>query len=172
MNFDLDRNKETLNVELNEENENLNSENAALVESVTSVLYQAYTAKKELSKERERADEIEKELIGEKKENRRLLESNISLCGDLKEERKRIKNQESTITTLKSKIRILTILIVVMSLLLALACFISTVFMRQEHGSRSILQTLREASHSTPEVADVIPDSVRYTYEDVFHEQW
>ena len=172
MNFDPDKRSETLNAELNEENENLNAENTALMESITSVYYQSYVARKERENEREHVKEIENELIGERRENRRLLESNKKLCGSLKEERKRNEDQESKISALTAKGRTLTIVVITMSLLLALTVFASVVFMEQGNGSKAIVMNLREASHSRAEMAEMIPDEVRYTYEDTFHEQW
>ena len=152
--------------------ETLNAENAALVESTTSVYYQAYIAKKELANERSRANAVEKELVKAEKEKVRLTDSYKELCQTLRTERAEVERQEVAITTLKTRWRKSIIFIIVLVFFLAGSAFGSVMLVRWGHSSRSLIMELRETSHAIPEMSEMSPDDIRYSYEEMFHEKW
>ena len=175
MNFsttNINKNTKELSETLNVENEQLNSENAALVESLTSVYYQAYIARNELVKERSRMNVIENELEKAEKEKVRLVSSQRELCQTLKDERAKEKNQETVISMLKTRGKKKIIAIVVLSFLFIGAVFSSVMLVRWGLGSRSLVMNLRETSYEIPGMSEMIPDSIRYSFEEVFHKKW
>ena len=132
------------------------------------MFYQAFAARKELAEERERSEKTEKELNGKDRENRRLLDSNKDLCGSLRDERERSKEKETEISRLKTKRRRGVVVMIVMAFFLALSVLVSIVLVNQGRGYKSFVSELREMSDSTP---DLVSDSIRYKYEDIFGER-
>lgn len=169
MNFSPENSTEKLNSALNEENELLNAENEALTESITSVYYQSYVAKKDIEKEAGRLNEAEKELDAKEREIIRLSKSNRELSQALREARDGIKETNGAIAVLKKRTRIRAIIIVVFALLLVASVASSVMLLRRNEVYGSIISELRETSHRTPEL---VSDELRYRFEDAFHENW
>ena len=136
------------------------------------MFYLSYQGKTELMKERARLNETENALLRAMKDIDGLRIRNGELSDSLTEKRKTIGGQEIAITKLKAKGRVRAVIIAVMAIILAVAVFSSVVLLRWDLDYRSIIRDLRESSHVVPGMSDVIPDSVRDTYENVFHEKW
>ena len=172
MNFDPDRKSATLNATLNTENEQLSSENAALVESLTAVYYYANSTRKELEKEHGLRNAAEKDLAKAELDIKRLVDSHRGLCQSLRDERENRKEDTKAISVLKTKERAKNIAIAVLALLLAGA--VAGLFLqpRQDKEYRALVEELREASHATAEVVEIVPDSIRYKYEAISNKKW